>query len=255
MAPLRRAVTSSALLVTPTNSSSLLRSSGQGASPYVPVRSGDAGASTARRKRLAARGLAQLVMDTLGGGIDAWQAWLIEEMERSLGVRGLSVDLHLFNGKLSDELLANPKLHKIFKKKLDAEHRPALATFSLVMSGLNAKNVSKLRKLQPGFFPSLDRARRSRRELLRNFTSVWAEGAQTMTDYVTTRTVDEEREELANLNDAADAAAAAMEQEVMEEAAAIAAADAAADVVASPSKRQRTADEDTIGMPSVYSLT
>ena len=198
----------------------------------------EAGASTGRRKRGVARSLVQLIIQSIGGGMVGWQSWLISEMVRSLGVSGLSGDLKIFNGTFLDELLDDPKLNAMLKAKLAKQHRPSLSTFSLVMSGLTAKNVDKLRKLQPGFYPASSRARASRRAMLKEFLGTWVEGAVEMAPYETRNTFEEE----VTRRDA-DVAAAREAEEVLDaEVAELARehveADAAAEAVATE-KRQR----------------
>ena len=171
-----------------------------------------------------------------------WQKWLISEMERSLGVSGLNNDLLLFNSSFLDELLDSEKLHKLLHEKLAKEHRPSLPKFSLVMASITAKNILKLRALQPGFYPRLDTVRKVRRQLVRDFLAEWAEGAYEMAPYYTRQSVEEEMASRAAAQAAGDEAEAVASAAARAAAAIEVEAAAAADVVLPPAQQQRLDD-------------
>ncbi len=56
------------------------------------------------------------------GGQAGFEAWLVNEMIRSLGTQGLSRDLHIFSPHWLDQLLEAPRLHAELKKRLEKAH-------------------------------------------------------------------------------------------------------------------------------------
>ena len=187
-----------------------------------------------------------LLWENIGGGIVGWQKWLIAEFVRSFGVRGLRQDLHLFDDTFLDELLEEPKIFAALKKKMAAQQRPSLATFSLQLSGLTNASVGKLRKLQPGFYPSMDRLRASRRILTRDFTSTWAEGATEMRPYYTRFSEEEEALARAAAAAAESAREAALHAEAVKEAEVVMAAEAVAEEAEPLAQRQRLPDPNGV---------
>jgi hypothetical protein len=173
--------------------------------------------STTRAKRAQARGFYNLLREALGGQ-KAFQKWLVNEMERALGVSGLAEDLRIFDREWIEELLANEKLHGIIRRILNKEHRPSRLAFALRTSNIAQKDLNKLRPLNPGFFPGPNQLRKERKSHLAKFQLEWCPGGQDVVQMTTELSPEEEVARSQQEASEAQAADAALQQEAAEQA-------------------------------------
>lgn len=136
--------------------------------PWEAKRRDEPAYSTSARKRAIARGLRNLIAHSLGGE-EGFVRWIVDEMERSQGRKGVLKDKRIFGASFLQTLLESDKLHAELKRLIERRGRPTLLRFAVATSSIRQRDVNKLRELQPGFYPGPNKIRQGKRTHLGAF--------------------------------------------------------------------------------------